>query len=201
MHKALTRLGWNDFFTAHFQEEQHAGFLPARVIEEFKGHYSVATINGEYLAQPSGTFRHIATDREKLPAVGDWVGIELMPGIDRAIIHSLYPRKSKLSRKAAGRALKEQIVAANVDTAFIVSALNKELNARRIERYVALAWDSGAAPVVLLNKSDLAVDASVLQLEIEAHIPVWMCMPSVVSRELASSRFPHIFREGRPMSF
>ncbi len=195
MHLELLRLGWNDFFAAHFQETPHAAFTPARVIEQLKGHYRVASVHGESLAQLSGAFRHDAADREDMPAVGDWVGVEMMSGNDRAVIHSLYPRKTKLCRKAAGRVAHEQILAANVGTVFIVSALNKELNVRRIERYVALAWDSGAIPIVLLNKSDLAVDASALQLEIEAKLPgVDVIALSAVTRVGFESLSPHLSR-------
>jgi ribosome biogenesis GTPase len=174
----LKQLGWNDFFASHFaeylegqQEDVAAPRLqPARVIEELKGHYRVLAEKGEYLVKVAGSMRFDAGERSDFPAVGDWVGI-VPQEKGRATIQALLPRKTKLSRKVAGRRNDEQILAANVDSVFIVATLNQELNLRRIERYVALAWDSGAMPVVLLNKSDLAADPAALAQEVEATVP------------------------------
>ena len=167
----LHKLGWNDFFAAQFAENENAALLPARVIEELKGHYRVLSESGEYLVKVAGSMRFDAGERGDFPAVGDWVGIEPLNDKGRATIQALVPRRTKLSRKVAGRRNDEQILAANVDTVFIVAALNQELNLRRIERYAALAWDSGARPVVLLNKADLADDPSALALEVTAAVP------------------------------
>jgi len=167
---SLQRLGWNDFFAAHFAANEGADLLPARVIEELKGHYRVSAESGEYLVKIAGSMRFDAGERSDFPAVGDWVGIQPVDN-NRATIQSLLPRKTKLSRKVAGRRNDEQILAANVDTVFIVAALNQELNLRRIERYAALAWDSGARPVVLLNKADLAADPAALVTEVETAVP------------------------------
>ena len=156
----LADLGWSPFFEKHFGELQDAALRPARVIEELKGFYRVRGTEGELLSEISGKIQHDAKTREDFPAVGDWVAIVPRPEENRARIERILPRKSKLARKAAGRAFDEQIVATNLDTVFIVSSLNRELNAKRIERYLALISESGARPVVLLNKADLCADPS-----------------------------------------
>jgi ribosome biogenesis GTPase len=100
--------------------------------------------------------------------VGDWVAVRPSPGGERAIIHAVLPRRSKVSRKAAGRTSDEQIVGANVDTLFITSSLNREWNARRLERFAAMAWESGAQPVIVLTKSDLCEQPQALVAEAES---------------------------------
>jgi ribosome biogenesis GTPase len=149
----LHELGWTSFFQQHLKLGEPR--LPARVIEEQRSTYRVAWEAGDLLAEIAGHLRHSAMDRSGLPAVGDWVLIEPRVSEGRATIHEVLPRKSKFSRKVAGNETGEQIVAANIDTVFLVTSLNTDLNPRRLERYLTSVWDSGAQPVVLLNKSDL----------------------------------------------
>ncbi len=163
----LKKLGWNSFFEEHFVAIEEKGLVPARVVEEMKGFHKVRDEQGEYLAEISGKIRFQAEQREDLPAVGDWVAIAPRPEQGRARIQWILPRKTRLSRKVAGKAQAEQIVATNVDTVFLVSSLNRDLNARRIERYLAAVWESGARPVVLLNKADLCRDSAALAAEVE----------------------------------
>jgi ribosome biogenesis GTPase len=158
-HIHLADLGWNSFFENYFLELDDAALVPTRVVEESRGIYRVHSGQREYAAQIAGKIRYLAQARGDLPAVGDWVAIAPADE-DRARIECILPRKTKLSRKVAGRELSEQILAANVDTVFVVSSLNREFNLRRIERYLTLVWDSGATPVVLLNKADLCPEAS-----------------------------------------
>jgi ribosome biogenesis GTPase len=110
--------------------------------------------------------RYLADSRGDFPAVGDWIAIA-PTGKSQARIECILPRKTTLSRKVAGRELIEQIVAANVDTVFVVGSLNREFNLRRIERYLTLVWDSGAIPVVLLNKADLCAEAAARAIEVQ----------------------------------
>lgn len=130
----------------------------ARVFAEHKHIYKLFTEDGEVLAEVSGKLRYETIDEEAFPSVGDWVVISLRVEEMKATIHKVLPRKSKFSRKVAGVNTKEQIVASNIDTIFLVNALNKDFNARRIERYLIMAWESGASPVVLLSKADLSTD-------------------------------------------
>jgi ribosome biogenesis GTPase len=136
------------------------------VAQEHKGRYSLICSRGEISGELTGRLIHLTETRDKLPVVGDWVAARLVDGNQRAVIHTVLPRKSLLSRKAVmaggpkygpGRT-EQQIMAANINTVFLVSGLDEEFNLRRIERYLSVAWDSGAAPVVLLNKADLCDD-------------------------------------------
>jgi ribosome biogenesis GTPase len=163
----LKDLGWNSFFESHFEEFNRSGLWPARVVEEFKGFYRVRSAKAEYLAETAGKLQHQAASREDFPAVGDWVAIMPRPEEGRARIEHVLPRRTKLTRKVAGRETSEQIVATNLDTVFVVSALNREFNLRRIERYLTIVWDSGARPVVLLNKADLYPNAAACVADVE----------------------------------
>jgi ribosome biogenesis GTPase len=165
---SLHDLGWNSFFESHFEEFKKTGLMPARVVEEFKGFYRVRSAQAEYLAEIAGKLQHQAASREDFPAVGDWVAIIVRPEEGRARIEHVLPRRTKLSRKVAGREMSEQIVATNLDTVFVVSALNREFNLRRTERYLTMVWDSGARPVVLLNKSDVCPDAAARAADVES---------------------------------
>jgi len=167
----LKDLGWNAFFENQSRDEGCQNLTPARVIEELRGLYKLQAANREYLAEIAGRLRYLARDRGDLPAVGDWVGIAAGASEGRAQIEAVFPRRTKLSRKVAGRTSTEQIVAANVDTVFVVSSLNNDLNVRRIERYIAIVWESGARPVVLLNKSDLCVDPTGAAAKVEMVAP------------------------------
>ena len=166
----LLGLGWNSSLQRRFNELSRPDLAPARVISVLKDHYRLRTEAGEFLASVSGRYSFEVSTRSGLPAVGDWVAIEAGVG-DRAIIHHVLPRRSKISRKVAGREVEEQVIAANIDTVFIVCALTQELNLRRIERYLALVWDSGAQPVVVLNKADLAADIAAITAELECTAP------------------------------
>ena len=152
----LRKLGWSDFF-----HEQIAGESPlplvARVIEEQRGGYRVA---GDFdgAAEVSGRVRHEARTNADFPAVGDWVCVSPPMGVERALITRRLERRSTISRKAAGRGFEEQVVAANVDTIFLVTALAEDLNPRRIERYLTAVREAGAEPVVIINKTDLSED-------------------------------------------
>jgi ribosome biogenesis GTPase / thiamine phosphate phosphatase len=161
----LADLGWNSSFEDSFLELDSPAMIPARVVEQSRGIYRVRSVRREYAAQIAGKIRYLAQVGKDFPAVGDWVSI-LPTDEDQARIECILPRKTKLSRKVAGRELNEQIVAANVDTVFVVSSLNREFNLRRIERYLMLVWDSGATPVALLNKADLSPDSNMQVAEV-----------------------------------
>jgi ribosome biogenesis GTPase len=150
----LERLGWNPFFEDQRARLGRPELRFARVVEEQRGAWKLA---GEFdgWTEISGRYRHESASGADFPAVGDWVGV-----ID-AIIHTRLHRQSTVSRAAAGRAVDEQVVAANVDTIFLVTALGDEtrdLNPRRLERYLTMVWEAGAVPVVVLNKADLSAD-------------------------------------------
>jgi ribosome biogenesis GTPase len=153
---ALERLGWHDFFRAQITPEL-APLRIARVVEEQRG---LCRLAGDFdgWAEVSGRFRHSARSAADYPAVGDWVAVAADPGAERAVVHVRLQRRSTVSRKAAGRASEEQVLAANVDTIFLVTALAGDLSPRRLERYLTMVWEAGAVPVVVLNKADLSAD-------------------------------------------
>ncbi|WP_404432506.1 ribosome small subunit-dependent GTPase A [Sutcliffiella horikoshii] len=162
------QLGWNEFLNKAFIEYEEQGYTVGRVMLEHKRLYRVETDHGDCLAEVSGKYRFEAVAREDYPAVGDWVVLSERQEEGKATIHALLPRFSKFSRKAAGLTTEEQIVAANVDTVFLVQSLNYDFNPRRLERYLVMAWESGSNPVVVLTKSDLCEDIPGKIAEVEA---------------------------------
>ncbi|HEX7138717.1 MAG TPA: ribosome small subunit-dependent GTPase A [Vicinamibacterales bacterium] len=176
------RLGWNPFFEAQANVvlttagDADARWLFARVVEEQRGAYRLrGDVDG--WAEVSGRFRYDAENAAAFPVVGDWVVVGDPPGI----IHQVLPRRTALSRAAAGRASAQQLIAANVDTVFVVTAAADDLNPRRLERYLAMAWDSGAAPVVVVNKIDVVENAHAVAAELGSRLPfVDIAMTSAV---------------------
>jgi ribosome biogenesis GTPase len=167
---ALSRLGWNDFFQAQLGPEL-SQYTVARVVEEQRRRYRLAgDLDG--WAEVSGRFRHEARTAADFPAVGDWVCTTPSRDSNLAVIHRRLERRGAVSRKAAGRAADEQVIAANVDTIFLVTAPTGDINARRIERYLAIAWEAGATPVVVLNKTDLCEDPAAAVEAMRSQLPL-----------------------------
>ena len=190
MSSRLQQYGWNDRFAALFSELAGAGRLPARVVLEHTHIYRVATETGEVLARVSGRLRHRAEERSDFPAVGDWVVLEPVDDGD-ARIHAVLPRFSRFSRRAAGDVTEEQVVAANIDVVFLVAGLDRDFNPRRLERYLVVAWESGATPVILLNKADLVDAPERFAAEAEAIAPG-------VNVHVVSARRPETLDAVRP---
>jgi ribosome biogenesis GTPase / thiamine phosphate phosphatase len=164
----LERYGWNDFFAAHFREYAERGYVAGRVALEYNQFCRVYTAQGEIMAETAGRLRHEVESRAELPAVGDWVALRLIESENKAVIHAVLPRRSKFMRKTKGARTQEQVVGANIDTLFLVTSLNQDFNTRRIERYLAVAWESGASPAILLTKTDLCDDVEAKIAEAEA---------------------------------
>ena len=154
----LNELGWDAEWARVFAPHASEGLIPARVAIEFNHIYRLHAESGELQAQHAGRLRHQAEGRQQLSAVGDWVAVRPTPGEAAATIEAVLPRRSRFSRKVAGELTEEQIVAANIDTVFLVMGLDGDYNPRRLERYLLMAYESRARPVVLLNKSDVADD-------------------------------------------
>lgn len=152
---ALEDWGWDTGWAGAFGSEP--GRLPGRVVEEQRGAYRVVTAEGERPARILGAMRH-RSGKAELPGVGDWVSCEPLPAEKTVVIRRVLPRRSKLSRKAAGEATEEQLIAANLDAVLVVTALDADFNPRRLERFLAVCRESGAEPVVLLNKLDACSD-------------------------------------------
>ena len=154
----LKSLGWSEFFEGEFQPYRQLGHFAGRVALEERGAYRLYTEQGELSAGVRGKLRFESESAADFPAVGDWVSVAKRERDGLAQIHAVLPRRSKFSRKAAGTSAEEQVVAANVDTVFLVQGLDHDFNLRRLERYIVAAFESNAAPVVILNKSDLCSD-------------------------------------------
>ena len=168
----LHRLGWDDGFEAAFADHRAAGLAPARVAVQHRGAYDLIAEHGEVRA--SAATRLFKAD--ELPAVGDWVGVDPQT----ALVEAVLPRRTSISRKEVWQAVREQVLAANVDVAFLVQALPLDFNVRRLERYLAMAWESGAQPVVLLTKSDLVDDVAPFLAAVEA-VTLGACPAHAVS--------------------
>jgi ribosome biogenesis GTPase len=151
---SITLWGWNSYFEAFWRDGEWKNAVPARVIGQQRKFWRVAGEFGECWAEASGKLRLAADDGADWPAVGDWVVAEVHGTDVTAMIEEVLPRRSKFVRKMAGKKLEEQVIAANVDTALLVSALDGDFNPRRVERYLAQCWESGARPAIVLNKAD-----------------------------------------------
>ena len=157
----LRALGWDDRFLEAVQNTRalrEGAFAPARVALVFRGGYELWGESGEYLAQVSGRFRHNLKSKADNPVTGDFVLAEIIPAESKALIQVVLPRRTKLSRTLPGRTTEEQVLAANVDEVFIAASAAGPLRARTLERYLTLAREGGARPVLLLTKSDLCED-------------------------------------------
>ena len=166
VQQTLESLGWTAALADANAVHAANGHRPARVVAEDRGSYQVIGQAGEQRASVTGRFRHETSDPAEFPAVGDWVAVETSPAGDTTI-HAVLPRRSALIRQAAGRRTVAQVVGANLDIVFVVASLNGDLNLRRLERYIAVAWESGAQPIVLLSKADLADDTGPIVADVE----------------------------------
>jgi len=164
---SLTAWGWNSYFEAFWRGEDWKSTAPARVIAQQRKFWRVAGEFGECWAEASGRLRLAADEGADWPAVGDWVVVELHGTESTAVMQEVLPRRSKFVRKSPGKKVEEQVIAANVDTALLVSALDGDFNPRRVERYLAQCWESGARPVIVLNKADTCADAREMATEID----------------------------------
>ncbi|MEC0183292.1 ribosome small subunit-dependent GTPase A [Paenibacillus peoriae] len=176
---SIHEYGWSDEWNGYWDQwkqsfEERAGhsqLRPARLIADYGQKVKLITMDGERWGAASGKLRHIIDDLVEMPAVGDWVAISTTDEVSDAVIHAVLPRKSRISRQAAGIETKEQLIATNVDTLFLVNALNHDFNMRRLERYLIMAWNSGVNPVVVLSKSDLCHDVEARIAEAEGVAP------------------------------
>ena len=162
--------GWSPQRQRDFAAHAAKGLAPGRVVGEHRSHFRVATNAGELSAEATGRLRNAAAQRSDLPGVGDFVALRPAMGDGRATIEAVLPRTTALVRKASGET-RPQLLAANVDVVFIVTAPDGDFNLPRIERLLALVVDSGALPVILLNKSDLATDVKSITDQIATIAP------------------------------
>ncbi len=175
---SIEHLGWTPFFENQLDPNTDAGLAPVRVIEEQRERYSVEGASGISPGELSGRFRHETPGGAGRPCVGDWVLARLPERgahTGPAIITRLLDRRTCFARQAAGERTVSQVIAANVDTVFLVQSLNHDFNPRRLERYLALLWESGADPVILLSKADLCPDPEPYEREVALRVPGVPC--------------------------
>ncbi len=170
---ALSHLGWDPGWASAFLAFDAAGWAPARVVAAHRDAWVLATAGGDRDAVVSGRLRHEAIGPGDLPAVGDWVAVA---GSDTAVVQAVLPRRSAFRRSAgeernAGHVMSDQVLAANVDVALVMAGLDGDFNLRRIERYLAVAYAGGTTPVVVLNKTDIAVDLAGLRAGADSVAP------------------------------
>jgi len=182
----LADLGWNERLASAFSAHAAEGLVPGRISLEHTHIYRVMLADGERLGRVAGRLRHNAAKRADFPAVGDWVAVEPAALDEDVRIRAVLPRFSRFSRRAAGDPTEEQVVAANIDTVFLVAGLDRDFNPRRLERYLLVAWESGAAPVIVLNKADLVEDTSPFVDEVRTLAPAVPIHP-MSSREPESA--------------
>ncbi len=157
-------LGYTDEYEDYRKKNGLISFEVGRILAEHKERYILSTGRKEYEAEITGNLRFMAVDRSGFPAVGDWVAFQSFDD-SLAIIHHIFQRKTVLERKAVGKFGEKQIIAANVDTAFLVQAADRDFNIPRLERYLTVCYSAGVEPEIILNKTDLLSEKEVLSLE------------------------------------
>lgn len=158
----LKNIGFTDDEPANTDTNQVIG----RVSSQAQNIYKVLTEQRELYAKISGKFLYDASKLTDYPAVGDFVSLDVPDSTQNGIIHRVLPRKSSLSRQSAGNSTDEQLIATNIDMIFICMSVNEDYNLRRLERYLAIAWDSGALPYIVLTKTDLCDNLTAKLFEI-----------------------------------
>ncbi|MDD6190033.1 MAG: ribosome small subunit-dependent GTPase A [Firmicutes bacterium] len=193
----LNQYGVTERFLA--QATMFPDYIPARVVAQYRGKYKIVTEQNEMLAEISGKLRYDTDELAMYPAVGDYVMIDAVG--DTAVIHHVLTRKSLFVRKAVGMSGQAQPIAANVDIAFLCMSLNQNYSLNRMERYLSIAWDSGAKPVVVLTKSDLCdnLDSAVEQIDTISFYSDIITV-SMYDEDLCEKFLPY-FRENQTCAF
>jgi ribosome biogenesis GTPase len=154
-HMELTTLGFDKWFQQHWDESQRPGLSVARITRVDRGRYLVRNEHNEVQAEPTGKLLYSADSSQDLPCVGDWALVQYHNDGNLAIIHDVFPRRTFLRRKAAGKKVDYQMIASNIDVAFVMQSCDHNFNIRRMERYLVMASDGHIEPTILLSKTDL----------------------------------------------
>ena len=195
----MKQYGLSDMFDK--SSKQFTNLTASRVLSQEKGIYRIISSKGEKLGQISGKFNYDVEAKSEYPAVGDFVMADWNESGGNAVIHHVLPRKSSFIRKAAGEKNEEQVVAANIDTVFLCMSLNNDFNMRRLERYVSIAWNSGAVPVVVLTKADLCGDLDSKLTEVySVAVGVDVLVTNAVNQNGYEQLYPYL-GEGKTVAF
>lgn len=171
----LVKWGWNSLLNDKYSNLKEEGLVPGRIVKETKHIYEIETKSGRFKGKVSGHYMYIAISSADYPTIGDWVAVRIKQ--DKAVIERLLDRVSSFSRKKAGNEVAEQVIAANIDYIFLIFGLEggRNYSPGAVERFLTRAWDSGASPIIVLNKSDLCENGNdyVVQTEyIAAGVPI-----------------------------
>lgn len=161
----LKSIGYSDWFKSRVDDEKIAAHGVARVVSVHKDSYTVTKGGGEVFAELSGNLLYCTESASELPTTGDWVYADFYDEDTHAIIYGVFPRKSLLKRKTAGKLVDFQLIAANIDVAFIIQSLNDNFNLRRLERYLVMVNETGIEPIILLSKCDLLTKEEVNEIK------------------------------------
>ena len=186
--------------TVEKSAERFADLTVSRVLSQEKGVYRLISSQGEKWGEISGRFHYDVQAKSDYPAVGEFVMVDWNRSGANAVIHCVLPRKSSFIRKAAGEKNEEQVVAANIDTVFLCMSLNNDFNLRRLERYVAIAWNSGAVPVVVLTKGDLCEDPDSKLVEVSSVAGVDVIVTNTINQNGYQQIYPYL-TEGKTIAF
>lgn len=210
----LINLGFDNFFKTHFDIYEDKGYIPARIISQQKNSYIICCEAGTINAKLAGKFMFTANVKKDFPTVGDWIAAKPSENDTQAIIHAVLPRKTAFARKlpiSGGRKIKngiivggsteEQVIASNVDTVFIVSGLDDNFNLQRIERYITLAYNSGAVPVIILNKMDCCESIDKYISKVQDIAPGLAIQPVSVLKKLNMNIFNQYLQPGKTVVF
>ncbi len=198
----LEDLGYNDVLEKFRMEQNLEDFEPGRVISEHKERYIVKTGKGEYEAEITGNMRFTANGREDYPAVGDWVAITVYDA-GSAVIHRIFPRKTVIERKAVAKFGEKQIIAANLDHAFIMQSADRDFNINRIDRYLTICHSAGVEPIVILSKTDLVNESGLESImnELRSRIKNTRIIPLSNQTEQGYDRLRQVLVKGRTYCF
>ena len=153
--ESLQHIGFNDWFQDRIDDEKLRLHEIARVVSVHKDSYMITKGQGDVFAELTGKLAYTADSAEDLPTTGDWVYVDFYDDDTHAIIHDILPRKTIIHRKTSGKTFDVQLIATNIDSAFIVQSLDYNFNLRRLERYLVMTNEANINPVILLSKSDL----------------------------------------------
>ena len=170
-YPTLLKLGWDQQFEEAFTALERDDLVPGRVAVENRDNYIVMTGDGEYMAEITGKLRFSVLDAADLPKVGDWVACSVFENDRNGVIHEILPRRTKFSRRTAGKKTEEQVLATNINTIFIVQSLDNNFNLRRMERHLVMVYEGGSRPVVILNKSDICPDPGAYVARVKSVLP------------------------------
>ena len=196
----IVEYGWNRFFQEEW-ERLGSTFTPARVIEQHPGSYRIVSDDGDFPAETTGRLSYSAKSQSELPIVGDWVLADIFTDEGKAIIHDVLPRKTRFSRKVAGKRSEEQVIASNIDVLCVVSGLDRPRNLRSLERYLTLAFESQSEPVLIFNKTDLYPGYSTLEAELKQIAPAVPTIFMSVKRRTGVQGLNSMLEEGLTFSF